>query len=293
MLCDAYRVLTDPMTSYWRLEKALRFNKILNYYPIVTNEYIDIKLNNVKPDVMRFIRKHIIHNSKLIVIGFYAYDYYIKKVNNSEKEYPYYEVITTDLINDIRKAHKILKSKYSNITIKQFNPYFVLLDNYVEFYYNNQMILRIIGSNHRCTVYKFSKNKKTYYGTYNLTYMHLLFNYTHAIIFKTRNETFEKTFEKMVYLNMMNNIAYIRDKYLDEHKKTVIDKSPFQDFTFNCNGDPHDTIREAKLRMFAKKVSKFNYKPSNKKNIKVPNVIYDNNSGMEIIDSKKFFYKNI
>lgn len=288
MLCDAYRVLTDPMTSYWRLEKALRFNKILNYYPISKDEFIDIKLSS-QSNVMRFIRKHIIHNSKLIVIGFYAYDYYIKKINNIDVEYPYYEVISTDLIEDIKKIHRILKSKYKYIQVKQFNPYFVLLDKRVEFYYNNQMILRVIGSNQRCTVYKFSKNKKTYYGTYNLTYMHLLFNYTHAIIFKS----FEKSFEKSLYINMMNNISWIRNKYLDEHRISVIEKSPFQDFTFQCNGIPHDTIREARIRMFEKRITKFNYKPSNKKDIKIPKVRYDNNSGTEIIDRKNFFYKNI
>jgi TPP-dependent pyruvate/acetoin dehydrogenase alpha subunit len=43
MVCDAYRIMTDPMTSYWRLEKAItRFNKLLNYYPI-TNEHTATK----------------------------------------------------------------------------------------------------------------------------------------------------------------------------------------------------------------------------------------------------------
>ena len=239
MLCDAYRVLTDPLTSYWRLEKALRFNKILTYFPLfdIKQTKIEINSNTKHAEIMRFIRKQLIHESRLIVVGFYAYSYYTRLYT----EHPYYEVISTNILEDTRYIEKVLKSKYKNdITIKQFTPFFTLIDRRIEFYYKNDLILRICDNNHRCTVYRYSKKKKTYFGTYNLVYMHFLFNYIYSIIFRTN--------EKILYFNFMNNISYIRDQYLEKHNKTVINNTRFKDFTFKCNGDPKDTIRAAHLK---------------------------------------------
>ena len=160
MLCDAYRILTDPMTSYWRLEKAIyRFNKLLKYYPITCNQDIDItNKNNID---MKYIRKRIIHGSKLIVVGYYGYNYYYKKVYNNTNEYEYYEVISEDLINDCKHIEKILKKKYgNNIQVKQYVPFLEFLDKRVEFYHNNKLLIKVYGNNDRCTVYRYSSKKK-------------------------------------------------------------------------------------------------------------------------------------
>jgi len=287
MVCDAYRIMTDPMTSYWRLEKAItRFNKLLNYYPI-TNEHTATKsLELEKPNnkIMRFIRKHVIHKSKLVVIGFYAFEYYNKKIIKSDKkEYPYYELITDDIINDTKKIEKKLKNIHSNITIKQFSPFLEFFDKRVEFYIDNKLILRLFGNNNRCIVYRYSKNKKTYFGTYNLTYMYLLFEYFYNKINKKQNET-------ELYNILLSKLAIIRTKYLENHNITVIDPSPFQDFTLKCTGKPIDIIREFRLQK--NKSNKFNYKPSGKI-INIPKLLFNNISGNEILDIKKLFYKNI
>ena len=51
MLIDAYRVITDPLTSYWRLDKSIiRFQKILSYYPFNINllkNNKEIEFNNI------------------------------------------------------------------------------------------------------------------------------------------------------------------------------------------------------------------------------------------------------
>jgi len=100
MMVDSYRIFTDPMTSYWRLDKTIRrFQKIFKHFPVdqsKNNKKIELKKSTDTDD---FIRKQIIHNSKLIVVGFYGFDYYVKKsidkyaINN----YPYYELISIDL----------------------------------------------------------------------------------------------------------------------------------------------------------------------------------------------------
>jgi hypothetical protein len=286
MVCDAYRVLTDPLTSYWRLNKAMRFNTMLNYYPIGNDSlYTNLKFGKVIPEVMKSIRKHIVMGSNLIVVGFYSYDYYSKKINKEEhKEYPYYEIITDSIVKTSKKIHKLLNIKYKGkITVKQYVPFFQFTDKRVEFYYNNNLVLRLYGNNSRCTVYKFSERKKTYFGTYNLTYMYLLFNYIYNQI--NRNNEF-----KDLYYNLMSNLFILRNKYLSNHKITVIDDSPFQDFTFKCTGDAVDTLRSARLANANNKIQRFNYTASGNK-ITIPTVNYDNISGNQITDSKNFFYK--
>ena len=69
MMVDSYRIFTDPMTSFWRLDKTIkRFQKIFKHYPINqtgNNKRLELKKSI---DTDEFIRKKIIHNSKLIAI---------------------------------------------------------------------------------------------------------------------------------------------------------------------------------------------------------------------------------
>ena len=289
MLCDAYRIMTDPMTSYWRLEKAInRFNRLINYYPITNEKTANKALDLIKPniDMMRFIRKQIVHNSKLIVVGFYAFDYYNNKIIKTahDKEYPYYELITDTIIKDAEIIEKILKTKYNGkITIKQFSPFLEFFDKRLEFYHDNKLILRLFGNNKRCVVYRYSKKKKTYFGTYNLTYKYLLFDYHYNLINKNTTDIEN-------YNILLSKIAIARNNYLENHNITVIESSPFQDFTLKCIGEPVDVLRESRLQK--NRSNKFNYKPSGKM-INIPKIVFDNISGNEILDIKKLFYKNI
>ena len=245
MLIDAYRVLTDPLTSYWRLDKSIkRFQKILKYYPL--NQSLNDKkiYFNSNPLILKFIRKKIIHNSKLIVVGFLAFDYYAKKESTDYviNNYPYYELISDNYINDSSHIYTRLKHKFGDkITIKHFAPFFLFMDKRTEYYYENNLILKLYGNNSRCTVYNFSDKKHTNFGTYNLVFMYLLFNYYYAIINKNKDNI-------ELYQALLGKLFYIRNKYLNSHSITVVDKSPFQDFTLKCYGIPVDSMREHKLQ---------------------------------------------
>jgi len=265
MMVDAYRILTDPMTSYWRLDKSIkRFQKLLKYYPL------DQKLSDVKWDfskakdvlenelLLKFIRKKIIHKSKLIVVGFYAFNYYVKKESNENvlNKYPYYEVISTEFEKDAKHILKHLTHKFSNkITIKEFPPFYSFMDKRIEYYYDDYLILKLFGNNQRCIVYNYSDKKYTHFGTYNLVFMYLLFNYFYAIINHDK-------FNSELYLSLISKIYNSRNKYLNIHNITVIDKSPFQDFTYKCYGIPSDPMRVALLESLKNKKIKFKYIPS-------------------------------
>ena len=283
MMVDAFRVLTDPLTSYWRLDKSIiRFQKLLKYYPISQSnneKKIELKSNN---DIIEFIRKNIINSSKLIVVGFYAFDYYIKKISENQvlNKYNYYELISIELENDAKNINTILKKKYKDkITVKQFFPFFSFMDKRIEFYYNNTLILRLFGNNERCTVYRYSEKKKNYFGTFNLVFMYLLFDYFYAYISKNKADT-------DLYQILITKFYNSKNKYLSLNKLTVLDKSPFQDFTYKCLGAHTDIMRNSFLQgRDKKKQIKFRYSPSGKPG-KPPDFHFMNISGNEILNEK-------
>ena len=303
MLVDAYRVYNDPVNSFWRLDKTFnRFIVLDKLYPIydetIITKHFPISLYN-KPkntiknknyyDIHRWIRKKIIHNSKLIVIGYYGYQYYIKKTEYKKLLgfFPYYQLISTDYINDVKKIYQQLKKIYkNNISFKEFYPFYQFTGKNIMFFYNNNPILQIYDHNERCTVNRYSKKKKTYFGTTQLILMHFLIDYNYSIIFKTKNENSFKI--------LFSNLVYARKKYLEKHNLSIVDVSPFQGFNTECFGYTIDTIRKSRLlqnkRAKQGKRRKFNYDPTGKK-AKRPNIRFDNTSGNEITNKKNYTIK--
>lgn len=288
MMVDAYRVLTDPMTSYWRLEKTLkRWQLILKYYPLdqkLKNEKFKLENND---ESLKYIKKKIIHKSKLVVVGFAAYNYYTSKVSKEDiiQEYSFYELISENLHHDAKHIYKVLKNKYKDkITVKEYQPFFQFTDNKVEYFNNNKLILRLFGNNHRCTVYNYSTKKHTHYGTYNLVFMYLFFDYFYAFINRDKINT-------NLYNALIAKFHNNRNKYMDSHNITVLDKSPFQDFTFKCYGVPVDMARQARLEMKNRDKFRFTYIPSGKPK-QAPEYNFFNTSGNPIMNTKNLIIKN-
>jgi hypothetical protein len=286
MMVDAYRILTDPMTSYWRLDKPLkRFPKLLKYYPLETKNKMNFDVNTNK-DVMKYIRKKLLMKSKLIVIGFYAYNYYAKKndANDMIKDLPFFEAISTDFHSDARHIYRHLVHKYkSDITVKEFVPFITFTDHRVEYYYKGVLVFRLYGNNMRCTVYSYSDKKKIHFGTYNLVYMYMLFSYYYAYINRNKKDTDN-------YMAMLVHFNKVRNDYLNSHNITVVDISPFQDFTMKCFGLPVDSLRESRIEGAKNKTKKFRYHPSGKP-AKAPNYNFSNTSGNVIVNNMNLVIK--
>jgi hypothetical protein len=286
MAVDAYRVVTDPMISYWRLDKTIkRFQLILKYYQfkkLLINNTI-ILHNNFNNDIKKYIRKKIIQNSKLIIIGYHAYNYYVKKVykNLIINNFSYYEAISENFINDAKIILKILKLKYLNIKTKEYYPFYEFFDTKIEYYHNDILIFVLYDNNKRCTVLNYSHKKKTNFGTFNLVLLYLLFSYFYHVVNKLKHGN------NMIIL--INNLFSCRIKYLENHNISVLDKSPYQDFSFKCYGIPVDPLRESFLQRKSKKY-KFKYIPTNTK-IKIPEHKFVNNSGNQILNEKYFILK--
>lgn len=290
MLIDIYRVFTDPMTSYWRLDKSFkRYLRLYKYYKIDYPPNKTIKFTSKASDnVLQQIRKRIIHNTKYIVVGTYAYNYYIKKNGKDPIDINYYEIITSDIDKEGIKVFEILKKQFGNkITTKEYMPFFEYFDRRIDFLYEDKVILKLYNNNNRCIVYNESETKKTKFGTSHLVLLYLLANY---IYFNINKNDIESKNYLILYLDLIEN----KKDYLDKNNKTVLDTTPFMDFKFNCIGQPVDMAREEKIEIMKRKEKKqtlkFRYDPTGK-DYKIPSYIFDNVSGNQIINEKNLLIK--
>jgi hypothetical protein len=286
MYIDFYRVFTDPLTSYWRLDKSFyRFLKLYEYYPFVTKNQ-DIIISKSDNKILSYIRKKLIHNSKYIVIGKYAYNYFVKKGGISTINIDFYEIISTNYEEDVTNILNKIKKHYS-VTTKEFTPFFEFFDKRTEYYINNILVLRVYANNKKCIVYRESVKKKCLFGTFQLVYLYILSNYNYYII--NKNNQYQNT-----YINMLINLNKAKNNYLDKNNKTVLDITPFEEFIIKCIGIPHDPIRTSYISMYNKRKkglkTKFNYEPFGKE-IKIPEYKFENSSGNEILNEKYLILK--
>ena len=281
ILIDILRIFNDPITSYWRMGKnGKRALELFKYYDInLDGKFIKINNDNI---ILDYIRKDILVNSKLIVIGYYAFNYF-KYISLSEKEElysPYYDVITNNYKEDINNIFNKLKEKFSNIEKIEYHPFYQFTGKRTSFIYNNKVILNIYENNNRCIPYKNLEKKNIKIGSFNIVFMYLLINNLYLRI--------NKNSEKQNIDYMIKNLIDYKKKYLDKNNKTVLDNTPFQDFFTECIGDTYDTH----TRHFAKldnrntqyvKRNRMRYQPDNPKNKEAfLKISFSNTSGNEM-----------
>jgi hypothetical protein len=282
MLVDTYRVITDPLTSYWRLDKAIeRFQKIHQYYPIECDVYCTIKKDKktISKNILKFIYEEILKKSKHIVIGVHAYNYYKRHARTKKHKYVnYYEIIVDNYEEELSKILKTFQNNYSRVKYVEYNPFFVFMDKRCEIYIDNILVLIVHRDNNRCTVYKYSKTKKIYIGTFSLVCLYLLYwTFYYKIVYTNIKKS-------NFYFSLFCCIIKDRNSYLDSKNKTVLSNTVFKEYTFDCFGITMDTLRYS--RIFPSK-NAFRYVPTGKSSIKIPTFKPDNISGNPIYTSKK------
>ena len=241
ILIDILRMYNDPINSYWRIEKNFkRAVKLLKYYPLETKGYFTkINIDNNTNNILNYVRKNIIIGSKLLVFGYYAYDYYKYKATNKDSPLyvPYYDVISTNLKEDAKKIYKELTAFNKDIIVKEYHPFFQFLDTRVSFEYKGREILNVYGNNEICVPYYNLEKKKINVVTYPYLILMLLIKFIYFHINNNKKES--KNYEFM-----LENIIKLRNNYLKENNKTVLDKTPFEEFRIECLGDTIDQIRK-------------------------------------------------
>jgi hypothetical protein len=293
ILIDILRQYNDPITSYWRIEKAFkRMILLFKHYSLnIKGNLKKINIDNKRKEILDFIRKEIIIDSKLLVFGYYAYQYYIyKSVNNKINLYvPYYDVISTNFEEDAKLIYKKLINKFKKISKKEYYQFYQFSSNRISILYDEKVILNIYHNNNMCIPYKFLEKKKIYIVTYAYTIMRFLIEYTYN---KINNLNIEKN--NMAFL--IKNIIDARNIYLKKNKKTILDETPFQEFIIDCIGYTIDPKRKYFVTVTEKRKKKqktqFIYDPKyNHENFNTKAYRFNNSSGNLIRNSRDYILK--
>jgi hypothetical protein len=294
MMIDYFRVLTDPMTSYFRLEKTfVRLCLLLKYNPIPKNNSpIKIAPPDAALDVaFHTVNDFLIDRKSTIVVGMYAYNHLINasKINKQDKkqvrgkkgrntgidftDVNYYEIISTAYKEDARELILKLKEKFPNsdkITYVEHSPFFQYFGESVNIYYNKIMVCKVYNHNNRCTpffdvpaLYFKDGGYDEYSGKIRIgTFaVQILYNLINTVKAKTDDDQNTRD----VYYALLSHLSEMRNYYFAKTSKTIFDESLFQEFVLNCVGYTQTPQMEKAERIERKKklgkLYSWNYNP--------------------------------
>lgn len=292
MMIDFFRMFTDPLTSYWRLEKIMpRFYKLQKHYPFLK---IKKEISYKKTDDLIYNKLlGMIKNKKsLIVVGGYAYNKFLEesKLNRNKLNNPLLNVVSVDYENDGKEIiDKLKNSEYNNkLNFVEHYPFFQFTSHSVIIYYNNNAVMKIQGNNKKCYPYrkiKLNNDDFIQIGSFDLT---LMFNMIEAIIYRTNKD--------IQYMNnyqrMISDMIDMRNKFFkDNPKKTFNDETLFKSFQIECTGITKDPVREYRELIDEKRKKKsgpliFKYEPEIHKKDYESEFIFSNSSGNPINNVK-------
>jgi hypothetical protein len=297
MVIDYLRMITDPLASYWRIEKSLKRMILLQKHYPLPNVDKPIQVIDSTPDLDRasgFINKYLINRKSIINIGFYAYNYFVTKSETKNKNIkplpvPFYEFISTDYKKDFDDLIEILTKEMpgSKIEHKEYFPFFQFTGYSVEILLDGDVVAVIYSHNGKCLPFQsidgYETNGKVIIGTFSLTLLYLQ-------IMTMKYRTIEDKAMTTVYMTLISHLIKIKQEYLKNNNKSIFDKTPFQDFIVDCIGTGIHPDREILLRYEERrgkgKKSFFQYDPS--KDNRSPDIsyVFGNYSGNEIKNTK-------
>lgn len=317
MMIDYFRMLTDPLTSYHRIEKSFKRLYLLQKYFPLPNIKSSIEMSPPDSDLdiaLNHITDFLTNRESIITVGMYQYNHLIReskinlrlKSNNNTKinfvDINYYEVISIDYKKDSRDLINLLKDKFkygtgstNKITYEENYPFFQYLGYSVNIMINNEIICKMYHYNNRCTPYfdvdalYFTKGNynvkskgKIRIGTFACLMMYSLIN-----IMKARADEDEQT--KNLYYTIISHITEMKNYYFDREKKTIFDKSLFQEFIVKCIGDMVTPKMEQQIRIDRKREKgqrySYSYDPKKDKKSEIK-YIFKNSSGNRINNAK-------
>jgi hypothetical protein len=321
MMIDYFRMFTDPLTSYWRLEKHFeRYKRVEKVYPLpLIQKPLSISSYKDKgvSEAINLIFDYITEKQSVLLTGFYVYNYYLYqsdyKKYNKNYEYitiPYLEAYSTNYIQDgldIMEFIKTMPESLANrITLTEYFPFFQFYGYNFVLYYNDGTdaipILYFYSNNKKCIPYKqvdyikfdnlnklkptLDINKKINIGCFDHNILHSL-----IILVKVRVDD-DNEWNDILY-KLINCFVTFRNYYLEKNKKSIYDDTIFQGFVLDCMGETILPDREKRLlgeaRKKAGKPYNYKYEPSVSK--PPGKYTFANSSGNKIIKDSQLKLK--
>jgi hypothetical protein len=320
MTIDFFRMFTNPMVSYWRLEKHFaRYLKLQKTYPLpLINKPVqmDYFKNDEFNEVIELIEDFLSSRPNIILTGFYVYNYYQIYSNYSNKDsrfrqiqIPYLEAYSSDYITDGLDLIEQIKVSFppnlsSKILHKEFYPFFQFYGYNTVFYFKDGddeiPILYLYSNNKKCIPFKNVPYIK--FDNINLTFNRdnggkdlktinigsFDFNILHALIILVKVRVDSDDDWNNILYTLINGYVAFRKHYFNENKKTLYDDTIFEGFVIDCKGETILPERERRILMnVRKKLGKpaiYRYEPGVSKQ---PSQYYfANSSGNQIKNDK-------
>lgn len=313
---DMYRMMTDPYFSgSFRWKKTFpRLFKLQKYYPFNAatkplNDAYDVPKDKKETvnKINRALFDMIKNKETFIVVGQYAYNYLLeesgilkdKKLANKYKiiPIPFMQVISINYIPDSVELVSGLQKQFGDkITYKEFYPLWMFTGYSTIIYYDEVPVLHITAHNNRCVPIRkvpavfydngkpeSDKNDFIQLGAYDFV---LLMNLISGL--RARVTSLE---DKQHYHNIMtSHLVEMRNYYLKNTGKTLLDESLFKSYISTCIGEAVDARRENRILRDKKfkqgKLVVFRYNPEKQK--AAPDFKFANTSGNEIQKSVNF-----
>lgn len=321
ILIDMFRMYSDPLGSAsFRWGKTFpRLHTMLKHYPTspvkgkLPNTFktpgdLKSQTNKLKNTIFDWIKS----KSSLILYGNYAYNVYLNESgiikdsklgkNYTMEDIPFYEIISNNYREDGKDILKTLQEKHKDmakdIKVVEYYPFWQFLGYNATYFYKDQPILKLVHYNYRCTsvkkvpAYDFIDGKvKETNGSVLITSFvaTLMMNITTSFRYRVNKEG-----DKYHFYNVMgSHLVEMRNYYLDKHKKTIFDKTVFQEFITDCFNEKEwiDPMRKSRLERTNKakmgKLVIFRYDPETRKAPK-KKFQFANTSGNEIKNPKNY-----
>ena len=311
MWIDYLRMFSDPLISYWRMNNDLksfkRFYLLQGYFDFPYNKYpIEIEgSSEALEKVIKGIYDFVLNRQSTILIGFYAYNYFLNESNMNNKKFkllniPYFEIISTNYRGDcLQLLHElnILNGlDASKITSTEFYPFFQFTDNSVEIYYSGDLVARIYNHNKKCIPFQdvpainfnVSPIVKAQKDFVRMGLFQTVLMYSIISIMKARVQNNEG--EKGLYYAMTSHLIEMRKNFFNKTKKTILDDTVFKEFQAKCIGTTMQPDRQKKMLIESRKKKNkrwvFSYDPND--GVKEPesNYSFANTSGNKINNPK-------
>ena len=306
MAIDYLRMITDPLASYWRIEKSLKRMVLLQkHYPLpkVDKPIQIVNSELVLDKAVNEITKFLSTSKTCIAIGFYAYNYFVNMSQTSNKNIkpiniPYHEIISTNYKQDFDLMIELLQKTFPEhkVTHKEYFPFFQFTGNSVEILLNDEVVAILYSHNNKCLPYQmvdaieFKDNKqnklsgKITLGSFSLTVL-----YAQIMTIKYRVNNDRSMTE--VYMTIVSHLIQARSDYFKKNNKNIFDEDTlFKDFIVECIGEGIQPDRLNRLRQEErrKKNKKASYMYDPEKDKKPSDITYNfsNTSGNEIKNPK-------
>jgi hypothetical protein len=193
MWIDYLRMLTDPINSWFRIEKSYRRFQLLQRYYKFPQNLSGINSTDPTPDeetALNIVLMYLKDRDTTTTIGFYAYNRFLEESgasvrvggnrggNKSRKKHkkakatrtrtsdstlkylnvPYYEFVSTnykeDTLNLINQLKEAFPDNENTITYEEYYPFFQFTGFSVNIYCNGNIIAKIYSNSKRCLPYQ-------------------------------------------------------------------------------------------------------------------------------------------